>query len=154
VCIGTLPELAASKRPLADASERFLGAIGASVITAGVAVSVFGNLIVVVLARARLPFSVGGARGLPRVFAAPHHRFRTPHVAIIATGAVMLALTLPGTFRSSLTVSAIARLLAYIVTCAGLIALRRRDEREMRFKAQFKAPAGGVVSVAALGLCV
>src|SRR5262249_48375038 len=54
----------------------------------------------------------------------------------------------------SLTVSAIARLLAYIVTCAGLIALRRRDEREMRFKAQFKAPAGVAVSVAALGLCV
>src|SRR5215475_1009748 len=28
VCVGTLPELAASKRPLADASERFLGVAG------------------------------------------------------------------------------------------------------------------------------
>ena len=154
VCVGTLPELAASKRPLADASERFLGAIGASVITAGVVISIIGNLIVVILAGARLPFAMAGARELPRIFGATHDRFRTPHVAIIATGAVMLALALPGTFRSSLTVSAIARLLAYIVTCAGLIALRRRDEREMRFKAQFKAPAGVVVSVAALGLCV
>ena len=154
VCIGTLPELAASKRPLADASERFLGAIGASVITTGVVISIIGNLTVVILAGARLPFAMAGARELPRIFAATHDRFRTPHVAIIVTGAVMLALALPGTFISSLTVSAIARLLAYVVTCAGLIALRRRDEREMRFKAQFKAPAGVAVSVAALGLCV
>jgi amino acid transporter len=154
VCIGTFPELAASKRPLADASERFLGAIGAGVITVGVAISIIGNLIVVILAGARLPFAMAGNRELPRVFAATHDRFRTPHVAIVVTGVVMLALTLPGTFISSLAVSAIARLLAYVVTCAGLITLRRRDEREMRFKAQFKVPAGVAVSIAALVLCV
>ena len=34
----------------------------------------------------------------------------------------------------------------------ALVVLRRRDEREMRFKAQFKAPAGVAVSVAGLGL--
>ncbi len=154
VCVGTLPELAASKRPLADASERFMGAIGATAITVGVAISIIGNLIVVLLAGARLPFAMAGARELPRIFAATHDRFRTPHAAIIATAAVMLALTLSGTFLSSMTVSAIARLLAYIVTCAALIVLRRRDEREMRFKAQFKAPAGVAVSIVALGLCV
>ncbi|MBO0727353.1 MAG: APC family permease, partial [Blastocatellia bacterium] len=89
---------------------------------------------------------------LPSVFAATHARFRTPHVAIGATVAVMLALTLSGKFISSLTVSVIARLVAYIATCAALIVLRRRDEREMRFKAQFKAPAGVAVSIAGLGL--
>src|SRR5262249_28262015 len=153
VCIGTLPDLATSKRPLADASERFLGAIGAGVITAGVAISIIGNLIVVILAAARLPFAMARAQELPRVVATTHRRFRTPYVAIIGTGAVMLALALPGNFISSLTVSAIARLLAYMVTCAGLIALRRREQREMRFKAQFKVPAGVAVSIAALGLC-
>ncbi len=154
VCIGTFPELAASKRPLVGASERFLGAIGAGVITAGVIISIIGNLIVVMLGGARLPFAMAGARELPRIFAVTHDRFRTPHVAIISTGALMLALTLSGSFISSLTVSAIARLMAYIVTCAGLIALRRRDGHETRFKAQFKAPAGVAVSVAALVLCV
>jgi len=152
VCVGTLPELAASNRPLADASERFLGVVGATVITAGVAISIIGNLVVVLLAAARLPFAMAGDHKLPRVFAATHDRFRTPHVAIIATAAVMLALALSGTFISVLTVSVIARLLAYIVTCAGLIVLRRRDEREMRFKAQFKAPAGVAASIAALAL--
>ena len=132
VCVGTLPELAASNRPLADASERFLGVVGATVITVGVAISIVGNLIVVILAAARLPFAMAGDHKLPRVFAATHDRFRTPHAAIIATAAVILALTLSGTFISVLTVSVIARLLAYIATCAALIVLRRRDEREMR----------------------
>jgi amino acid transporter len=152
VCVGTLPELAASNRPLADASERFLGVVGATAITVGVAISIIGNLAVVLLAAARMPFAMAGDHKLPRVFAATHDRFRTPHVAIIATAAVMLALALSGTFSSVLTVSVIARLLAYIATCAALIVLRRRDEREMRFKAQFKAPAGVAASIAALGL--
>jgi amino acid transporter len=152
VCVGTFPGLAASQRPLSDASERFLGAIGASVVTAGVVVSIVGNLIVVILSAARLPFAMAAARELPKVFATTHARFHTPHVAIIVTAALMLALTLSGKFISSLTVSVIARLLAYITTCAALIVLRRRDEREMRFKAQFKTPAGVAVSIAALGL--
>jgi amino acid transporter len=152
VCVGTFPGLAASQRPLADASERFMGVIGAGAITAGVAISIIGNLVVVILAAARLPFAMAGARELPQLFAATHDRFRTPHAAIIATTAVMLALTLSGTFISSLAVSVIARLLAYIVTCAALVVLRRRDEREMRFKAQFKAPAGVALSIASLGL--
>jgi APA family basic amino acid/polyamine antiporter len=152
VCVGTLPELAASNRPLADASERFLGVVGATAITLGVAISIIGNLAVVLLAAARMPFAMAGDHKLPRVFAATHDRFRTPHVAIIATAAVMLALALSGTFSSVLTVSVIARLLAYIATCVALIVLRRRDEREMRFKAQFKAPAGVAASIAALGL--
>jgi amino acid transporter len=152
VCVGTFPGLGASQRPLADASERFLGAIGASVITAGVAVSIIGNLIVVILSAARLPFAMAGARELPKIFAATHPRFHTPHVAIITTAALMMALTLSGKFVTLLTVSVIARLLAYITTCAALIVLRRRDEREMLFKAQFKTPAGVAVSIAALGL--
>src|SRR5262245_10592922 len=64
VCIGTLPELAASKRPIADASEHFLGTIGASVITTGVAISIIGNLIVVILAAARMPFAMAAASEL------------------------------------------------------------------------------------------
>jgi amino acid transporter len=153
VCVGTLPELAASNRPLADASERFLGVVGATVITLGVAISIIGNLVVVLLAAARLPFAMASDHKLPKVFAATHDRFRTPHVSIIATAVVMLALALSGTFTSIVAVSVIARLLAYIAICVALIVLRRRDEREMRFKAQFKVPAGVAVSIATLGLC-
>src|SRR5208283_2480017 len=39
VCIGNLPQLAASQRPLVDAASRFLGPAGALLITLGAAVS-------------------------------------------------------------------------------------------------------------------
>lgn len=149
VCIGTLPELATSQRPLADAGSRFLGASGAAVMAAGAVVSLIGNLSVVMLAGARLPFAMASQRELPRIFAATHPRFRTPHVAIWLTGAVMLALTLSGTFIYAVTVSTIARLLAYATTCVGLPILRRRNQPSA---AQFKVPGGGAIAIVSLAL--
>ncbi|MGH9821175.1 MAG: APC family permease, partial [Pyrinomonadaceae bacterium] len=54
VCIGTLPELAASERPLADAASRFLGPIGAGLIAIGAMISILGNLNVGLLSGSRL----------------------------------------------------------------------------------------------------
>ncbi len=151
VCVGTLPELATSNRPLADAGHRFLGAAGASVITGGAIISITGNLIVLILSGARLPFAMASQRELPRWLAATHERFYTPHIAILLTGAIMLALTLSGTFIYAVTISTIARLLSYASACVGLLILRRRGEQR---PALFKAPAGIVVSVASLALIV
>jgi amino acid transporter len=150
VCIGTLPELAASKRPLADAANHFLGSAGASVITAGAIVSIIGNLTVLILAGARLPFAMAGQNELPQFLGVTHPRFFTPHAAIWLTGAVMLALTLSGTFIYGVTISTIARLLAYTTTCAGLIILRRRESEPP----EFKAPMGVAAAVLAMGLIV
>src|SRR5262245_42680932 len=44
VCIGTLPGLANSERPLVDASGRFLGGAGASIVSLGGLISVAGTL--------------------------------------------------------------------------------------------------------------
>lgn len=150
VCIGTLPELAASKRPLADAGSHFLGVVGGSVITAGAIISILGNLTVLILAGARLPFAMAGQKELPEVFSRTHPKFRTPHVSIWLTGAVMLALTLSGTFIYGVTISTIARLLAYFLTCAGLPVLRRKFAEPPLFK----APLGVAVSMLALALIV
>jgi amino acid transporter len=149
VCIGTLPELATSQRPLADASNHFLGRAGGAIISAGVIVSIFGNLNVLILAGSRLPFAMAEGRELPRIVSATHRRFRTPYVAILITTAVMLVLTLWSTFTKQLTLSAIARLLSYGVTCAALPVLRSKSETP---PAMFKAPAGVAVSILALAL--
>ncbi|HJQ68755.1 MAG TPA: amino acid permease [Blastocatellia bacterium] len=149
VCIGTLPELASSSRPLADASSRFWGAAGGAIISAGVIVSIIGNLNVLVLAGSRLPFAMAEGGGLPRLVAATHSRFRTPYVAILITAAVMLALTLPSTFHKQVNLSVIARLVSYGLTCAALIVLRHRSGAPAPL---FKAPAGVAVAAAALVL--
>lgn len=147
VCIGTLPELGASKRPLADAATAFLGQAGASFITIGALISISGNLNVLVLAASRLPYALAEQGELPAAFAATHPRFHTPHVGIIVTAIVMLVATLSGTFVYAATISVIARLLAYAVTCASLLAFRGRSDVP---SPHFTFPGAPLAAVASL----
>lgn len=154
VCIGTLPELAGSTRPLADAAARFAGAFGAAVITVGALVSIAGTLNGLVLAAPRILFAMAEQKQLPRVLAATHARFHTPHIAIGISAACMLALTLSGSFLSAVAISTLTRLLAYAATCAALPVLRRRDRHSDATVAatSFRAPGGTLTVIVALGV--
>jgi amino acid transporter len=143
VCIGTLPGLAHSERPLSDASIRFLGAPGASLIVAGALVSIGGTLNALMFATPRLLFAMGEHRQLPRIVSSTHRRFRTPMVAIVLTSTVTLGVTLFSSFISALTISAIVRLTAYTTTCAALPVLRWRSGVP---RAAFVTPAGPLIS--------
>jgi amino acid transporter len=151
ICIGTLPGLATSQRPLADASTLFLGRAGGAIISAGVVVSITGNLNVIILAGSRLPFAMSERGELPRIIAATHKRFRTPHVSILITSLIVLGLTLSSTFARQVNLSVIARLLSYGMTCAALVVFRRKQGAPA---AMFKAPAGVAAAIAALLLSV
>ena len=151
VAIGTLPGLASSDRPLADASNQFLGAAGASLITAGALVSITGNLNVLILAGSRLPFAMGERGELPRFLALTHNRFRTPYAAIMFTSVIMLVLTLWSTFASAVKISTIARLIAYAATCAALMVLRYKSDAR---PALFRLPFGIDIAVITLALAV
>jgi len=151
VCIGTLPELARSSRPLADAAARFLGTGGAVMITAGILVSLAGNLNVLILAASRTLFAMAEGRALPAGLAAVHPRFRTPAAAVLATTAVMLALALSRTFLYLVTVSTVARLVTYFATCGALPLLRRRKNAP---PTAFRLPAGVWIAGAAMLLCL
>jgi len=126
VCIGTLPSLAASERPLTDAASRFLGAAGASLMTVGAVISIAGTLNTGMLAAPRLIFAMAERRELPALLATTHPRFHTPHLAILVSAALMLGFSLAATFLAALKISTLIRLLIYAVTCLALIALRRK----------------------------
>jgi amino acid transporter len=64
---------------------------------------------------------------LPRVFGVVHSRFRTPHVAILVSAVVMLALKLSGSFATLAAISTFIRLLTYAATCAALLGGDARD---------------------------
>jgi amino acid transporter len=149
VCIGTLPELAMSRRPLADAAARFLGTWGSAMITVGIVISLAGNLNVVILAASRVLFGMAERGELPGILAFIHPRYRTPAGSILLTIVIMLALTLTGTFISLLTLSTISRLVTYLVTCSALPVLRRRVTAPT---AAFLMPAGVAVACAAVAL--
>ena len=151
VSIGTLRELGNTERPLADAAAIFLGPVGASIIAAGAIISVLGNLNVNILSTPRILFAMSSRHELPQILSNVHKRFRTPHVAILGTAALMLALTLSSSLIYALTVSTIARLLAYSATCAALPTLRYKKGVP---EALVKVPGGIVISVLAILLSI
>jgi len=147
-CIGTLPNLGDSARPLADASGQFLGRAGASIISAGALISILGNLNATLFSASRLPFAMAARGELPKILARTHPKFHTPVISILTMAALVLALTISGTFIYAATISAIARLLSYAATCAALPVLRRSSRRPARFR----APAGTLTAIAGLAL--
>jgi APA family basic amino acid/polyamine antiporter len=150
VCIGTLPDLAATERPLADASVRFLGTGGASLIATGALISTLGTFSGILLLGPRLLYAMAENAQMPQLFARTHARYHTPHAAIVVTAILGLALSITGSFTYLLTIGVIARLITYVVTAAALIYFRRRDQNA---PAQFRVPGGFVVPAFTLGAC-
>ncbi len=148
VCIGVLPNLAASERPLADASKMFLGPIGPTVISVGALVSVFGTLNVIMLACTRLPFAMATRNQLPSPLALVHERFRTPYVSIVVSAVVALLIAIQGSFIYAVKVTVVTRVIVYASTCVALPLLRRKSA------SPFTVPGGVVVAVFCVGLCV
>jgi amino acid transporter len=151
VCIGTLPSLANSERPLVDASTGFLGATGASIISIGALISMTGTLNCSMLVGPRILFAMAEQGQLPPLLAATHRRFHTPHIAILVSAVVVLVVTLQGTFMSALTISTVVRLMAYISTCVALPVLRLKTDAPLP---RFTAPAGIAIACLATTLSV
>lgn len=152
VSIGTLPELAKSERPIADAAAAFMGPLGGAFITVGALISIFGNLNVGVLASTRMLFAMSEQRDLPAVFEKTHAKFKTPYVAIIATSVVILVLTIQSSFLTAVAIATITRLVVYATTCVALPVFRRRPN--MPQPSPFAAPLGVAASVLSLVLIV
>jgi amino acid transporter len=148
VALGTLPGLAQSRTPLADASMILLGTWGALLMTIGTSVSMAGNNVGAALAGSRSLFALAENHDIPRMFAHIHPRFRTPDVAVVFTCLCTLAVALSGRFSTLAPVSAVARLIVYAATCASVLVLRRQS------KAPFTIPGGPVVPVVALVVCM
>ena len=159
VCIGTLPGLANSERPLADASATFLGAWGPTMISVGALISVFGTLNVIMLACSRLPFAMATHGQLPAALARIHPRFRTPHVSILVSALAILVFALPGTFIYAVKFTVITRLIVFGSTCVALPVLRWRTKTSASSNPKderlpFKVPAGPFVAVVCVLLCL
>jgi amino acid transporter len=151
VSIGTLPGLAASERPLADAASSFLGPVGASLIAAGALVSILGNLNVGLFGGSRILYAMGERHELPNFLATTHESFKTPYVAVILQAVVILVLTIQSSFLSALAVATITRLLIYATTCISLPIFRARKDAP---KAGFLNPLGIVPASLSLALII
>ncbi len=150
VALGTLPGLAGSKTPLADAAALFLGAGGAALITLGAVLSTSGNNMGQALSGSRNLYALAEQGDLPAWFGRVHPRYHTPVNAIAATAVVALGLAISGTFRTLAEASAISRLLVYVATCASMLRLRGPQFATLVKPAVFVVPFGPLIPIAAI----
>ncbi len=145
VATGVLPDLGASRTPLADGAAIFLGASGALLVSIGSAISMTGNNMGQILNGSRTLFALAENGDLPKWFARVHPTFQTPSNAILFTAVIALTLALTGSFIALAAVSAIARLVMYLAVCASTLVLRRHD-REIAAQLGARFPVRGSFS--------
>ena len=151
VCVGTLPDLATSERPLADAATLMVGPWGAVVIAITAVISCAGVFGASMTPGTRLLFAMSDHGQLPHPLTRVHERSRTPVVAILATAVAILALAISGSFIYLVKITLIARLSIYAITCVTLPVFRRRPDTPA---AQFSLPGGPILAIFAAMLCV
>jgi APA family basic amino acid/polyamine antiporter len=119
--------LAASSAPAADTMRLVLGPAGGTFIAAGIAISTFGFLDLVILVTPRV-LQAMAADGVffPRL-AELHPRHRTPGAAIVAEAAWAIVLTLTGTFAQLVDYVSFGDWIFFGLTVAGLSRLRAAD---------------------------
>lgn len=135
--------LASSKTPVADAAGALLGSWGKTLILVGSAISMFGYVSGMTLAVPRMLYAFGRDGFLPKIFAAVHERYRTPHVAIIAQALLSVALATTGTFERLAIIANGSILMVYGACALAVFQLRRKNIRLDR--EPFVAPLGGLI---------
>jgi APA family basic amino acid/polyamine antiporter len=122
--------LAASTAPAADAMTRLVGPVGRTLITAGIVVSTFGMMNLVILVTPRV-IQAMAADGLfiPRL-AHLHPRFRTPAAAIVLQGIWAVVLVQSGRYGELLDYVVFADWIFFGLTAVTLFVYRRRERAE------------------------
>ena len=124
------PELALhTQAPIADASSRFIGRAGATVILAGTLISMLGYVSGDMLGSPRNLYAFGRDGFLPAAFARVHPTALTPRLAIWTHAMLVFAVASSGTFQFVAIVTNVCTLTLYMLCCVASMFLMRRDVR-------------------------
>jgi APA family basic amino acid/polyamine antiporter len=133
-----VPALAASRAPAADVMGAYFGPAGRRLIAAGIAVSTFGFLNLVILVTPRVYQAMARDGLFFARFADLHPRTRTPVAAIAVQGVWAIGLLLSGSYGQLLDYVTFADWIFFGVTAATLFVYRRRDvDTGPRYRAPF-----------------
>jgi amino acid transporter len=130
--------------PLAAVAGRVIGVGGSTLVTIGVAVSIFGSLAGGMLGTPRAFFLAAEDGMLPAVLTRVHPRFRTPHVAILTVATLMFLLAVSGGFKHLAILSSSSILCVYLAICLGALQLRYTRKR---VPGAFRAPGGPLIGI-------
>ena len=125
--------IAASQRPASDAVALVVGRFGASVVSAGMAVSMLVTLNGTIMSGARVPFAMARDGYFFRALAEVHPRFHTPSAAIVVQAVLsIILLLLGGNFRQFFSLAIFAEWLFYMIAGSTVFVFRWRDPQAAR----------------------
>ena len=133
------------------AAEDFMPAFGVAVIVFGGLLSTMSALNATVMAASRVAFSMGRDHLLPKQVAEIDPVRRTPKVAIILTGGILLAMALTLPIEAVGSAASLIFLLTFALVNLSVIVLRRKYPE---IKRRYKVPLYPVVPVLGVGLNV
>ncbi len=120
--------IAISQRPATDAMQRVAGSLGASLVAAGMVVSIGAALVGSSLAGARVPFAAARDHLFPSVLGAIHPRFHTPWASLLLQSTLSTLLLLAiGRYQALFSLTIIAEWLFYSLTAATVFVFRVRE---------------------------
>jgi APA family basic amino acid/polyamine antiporter len=127
-------------------SNLFVGIVAFGSVIAHTAV-----LLVFQLGQPRIFFSMARDGLLPPTFAKVHSKFRTPHVTTILTGVAVGVCSMFTNIDEMVNLTNIGTLFAFILVCAGILIMRKREPERPR---GFRTPWVPVVPILGILSCM
>lgn len=146
VSTGVVPytALGDSLVPVSDVAAVSMGTAGVAAIVAAAAIAAISSSNSSILAAARVVFAMGRDNLMNDWLNATHDRFRTPHRAVVATGAVTALLIAAGLQVQAIIellaeVASFSFLVAYALVHVSVVVIRRANPAE--YEPDFEIPA-------------
>ncbi len=141
--------LAQSGAPAADAMGALLGSRGRTLIAAGIAISTFGFLNLVILVSPRVYQAMARDGLFFPSLARLHQRYRTPSAAIVFQGAWAVVLTLTGRYGDLLDYVVFGDWIFFAAVASTVFVFRSRERRGLEGSAlRFRMPGFPLLPVA------
>ncbi len=150
VSYAVLPELAESNRPLVAVADRLMGPAGAVLLMGGIIVSVGGNIASNIFTTPRITYALAREGNLPSWFGEVHPSWHTPWVSVLVFSLLAFSLAAYGSFVWLAALSALTRILIYMLCIATIPKLRKSNPNH---DGRFRLPLGYSIPFLALLVC-
>ena len=108
-------------------------------------------MLVFQLGQPRILYAMSRDKLLPPALAKTHPRFRTPHVATVLTGLFVAVGAAFCKLDEMADLCSIGTLSAFVIVCAGVLVLRRRDPQR---RSGFRTPWVPLVPLLGMASCI
>lgn len=140
-------ELDQSLTPISDGAAAFMGSAGMIALSIAALLAFISTANAGIMAASRYPLALSRDGLLPEFLRSINERFKTPHVAIIVTGAFM---TIAVFMKMDVLVKAASTvlILTYTFSCLSIIVLR--ESRLQNYQPRFRAPLYPWIQIAGM----